>query len=744
MRRLIGSLVVMVFALTLMVGFAHANPASNLNDFTDTKDYWAAQVIAQSNALGIVRGYPGNVFKPRDPVIRVDMLIILIRSLGLEEQANAVNVETLNLQFPSDVNYGKGHISLAADRGIIDKTRISSMEFRKPATRLEVAVLTAIALKLPDDPTPLSFTDLGDIPAIYHGKIAALVNKGIMSGTPGNMFEPNRSVTRAEMTSLVGNMLTSGDVDPYPGRYQIAKIISLNPTQGTISAQAGTVTRTYTLASTYRTYRGGKLVSLTGLLPGENAVIVLNEDGKVGYLAYTTAAVRDGIVGTTDTFTGTIQALRLDAQVKLELKRTTGAIVTLPLGAGAKITQNGVTKDLTTLTGGQTVEVKVVNGLVTEIRLNPVTTPSLTSAKSYVVNKYLDYFTVHHDNGTNSQVDLTAGLSFIRNGVTTGYHALSRGTAIELVKSGTTVTAVKILDEPSKVFGRVTSVRSDRFTIKDDDGIELSYDFESNVSIRDEDNRRLEVDEIKVDDNVEAQLSSSGKISHIKVLTSAAELEGIVTYIRTTSSPRIRIELKNGTEKTYYIVSSVKVKRDSTTLDLEDVREGDLVELTLNRNDEVSEINIKTSTATSGTLTDLRLTSSTKRITVERSSSSRTTYDLASNVLVKRGSSTLDLNDLMIGSTVEVKVSSNKVTEIKVTGDQDITIEGEIRRVNTSSKWIEIRQSSGNEFRLYFESSPTIRDEDGSSIGIGDLRNGWEVKLQLRIGDIRRLDVIYS
>ncbi len=659
MRKLVGRLVMLMFILTLLVGAAQANPVSDLNDFTDTRDHWAVQSIAQSNALGIVQGPGGNVFRPSDPVTRVDLIIMLIRALGLENEANAVRVPDQNIQFPADVTYGKGHIVLAANRKIIDKNRILSTEFRKPATRLEVGYLTAQALDLADNPTPLNFLDTKDIHSLYHGKISAIVNKGIMRGLPGNTFEPNRSVTRAEMTTVISNMLSKGDINPYPGRYLIGRLLVLNPSDNTVSVQTSLGAKTYSLASTYVTYRDGKRVNLTGLSPGQNAVLVLDGAGKICYLAYTTDSIGD----TSTNYTGTIQALRIESgQIKMDLGLNTGSRITLGCSDNPKITQDGVSKNLSD-TIGLTARISVVNGLVTQIEL------------------------------TSGEIE---------------------GTVVNLRTTGTPRIRVELTN-----------------------GTEETYYIASNVTVK-RGSTTLDLDDVREGDLVELTLNRNDEVSELKIKTSG--LEGTVTYLRTSGTQRIRIELANGTECIYYIASNVTVKRGSTTLDLDGVREGDVVEFTLNRNDEVSELRIKTSAATSGTLSDLNL--SRNRITVERSSSSRTTYDLASNVSVKRGSTTIDLERLMIGAKVEVTVSGDRVTAIKVTDDQNVTIEGEIRSVDTSRERITIRQSSGNEFQLYFEASATIRDESGRSLAIRDLVNRWEVRLQLRDGNIRRLDVI--
>lgn len=347
MQKLVGTMMMLVFLLTLLVGVAHANPVSDLNDFTDTKDHWAVQSIAQCNALGIVKGPGGNVFKPRDPVTRVDLIIMLIRALGLEDEAIAVQVQNQNIQLPADVTYGKGHIILAANRGIIDRDRILIMEFRKPATRLEVGYLTAQALDLADNPTPLGFVDTEDIHSFYQGKISAIVNKGIMTGLPGNIFEPNRSVTRAEMTTVIGNMLSNGDINPYPGRYLIGKLLVLNSSDNTVIVQTSLGTKTYSLATDYVTYRDGKRVNLTGLSPGENAILVLDGAAKVCY-AYTTNSIRD----TSTSYTGTIQALRIEnAQIKMDLRLSTGSIITLGFSTNPRITQDGVSKNLSDTVG---------------------------------------------------------------------------------------------------------------------------------------------------------------------------------------------------------------------------------------------------------------------------------------------------------------------------------------------------------------------------------------------------------
>jgi hypothetical protein len=104
-----------------------------------------------------------------------------------------------------------------------------------------------------------------------------------------------------------------------------------------------------------------------------------------------------------------------------------------------------------------------------------------------------------------------------------------------------------------------------------------------------------------------------------------------------------------------------------------------------------------------------------------------------------RDGDSIDLEDIVIGSEADVEVEDDEIVTIEITEVEDITIEGEVVSVGVSSKKVKIEQSSGNQFTYYLEDGARLKDSDGNSIGLEDVEEGWDVKLELSDGKIHRL-----
>lgn len=742
-----------VAALVLVLSACGAAKAQEgFTEFKDTQGYWAAESIARANALGLVRGYPDGTFLPRNEVSRQELVVMVVRTLGLEDEAQRLDVNALRLTLPADVgSWAKGPVALAVHRGWISQAGLADVPFRAAATRLDVAVLVASALKLSGENALLTFADLQSIPADYRPFVAAVVREGVMAGVPGNRFEPWRGVVRAEMTALMAKMLDAGLVNPVPGRYFTAELVAADSRQVVLRTAAGT--RTYDLAALNLVYKGAAKVGVSGLRAGDRVRVVLDADNRCRFLAFTESEVSGapgtpgapGAPGTTATFLGTVEAVRPGTAVTLELRLDAGGTrtVSLPLRADARITRQGAALDLTALYRGAPVEVRVTAGQVTEIVMGAdERLPETGNIRAYVVNKYLDYFSVRYDNGTRGEVNLSPALAFFRGTAGADYGALSRGARVELIRPGTAVTGVRVLDEAKKVFGEVVTVGASEITVEDGDKHRVSFSFAAGVTVRDVDGKLLATADVKSGDQVELRLDAGGKVAAVTLDVAQDEKEGLVTFIRTATSPRITIEDSRGRSATYLMIDGVKVTRDGLARQLRDVAEGDRVWLVLDRHDEVIEIRILEKDAGRqyrGTVTALSL--ARDEITIERDGRS-TRYDLDRNVKAERDGRSLYIDEVLIGAEVELVLTGTRVTTVKVIDDRNILVEGEILRVDPDWERLTIEQTSGGVFRFFFESNAVLRDRGGSTLRLGDLHAGWEVRLDLRNGEIRRLDVL--
>ena len=56
--------------------------------FTDVpEDFWAFRSISLNSTLGIIKGYPGNMFKPEKGITRAELVALLLRTKGLSRES---------------------------------------------------------------------------------------------------------------------------------------------------------------------------------------------------------------------------------------------------------------------------------------------------------------------------------------------------------------------------------------------------------------------------------------------------------------------------------------------------------------------------------------------------------------------------------------------------------------------------------------------------------------------------------
>lgn len=657
-----------VFLFSCGVGVAVAD--DGFIEFRDTEGYWAAETIARTSALGLVRGYADGTFRPREQVTRQELVVMVVRTLGLEAEAEQVDAAALGYSQPDVGPWAEGAVVLATHKRWIS-SNLTEMNFRVPASRLDVAMIVARALDLSSDNALITFADLEQIPDSYRPYVAAVVREGIMGGVPGNLFEPWRGVTRAEMTSMITRILDAGLADPYPGRQFVAELRAAAGDAVDLRTIAGE--RTYYLADFHLIYRENQKVSLGSLRIGDNVRVVLDGGNKVRFLAHTSAAV-----------------------------------------AGTPSDEAG-----SDYTGGT------------------------SGSKAYVINTYRDLVSVRYDNGTQEMLDIYNSTRFYLGNRLTNYSAVDRGARVELVRSGSGVVEMRVLDEPYKIFGEVVRAPSYvTITVRDGDGQRVSLDFADRVTVRDADGYRLDVDDISRDDRVELQLDDDGLVDAVTLDSRQGDQDGVVTQIRTGYTPRITVEDNKGGEYSYFIRDDVLVTKDNETLRLRDVEEGDEVRLWLDRYDDVVEIEVlQKDIGREYWGTVIKLDLSKEELTIQRGT--RTVkYDLDRDVSVRRDGETLWLDEVLIGAEVELTVAGDRVISIEVTEDRNIWVEGKIVRIDEQRERLTIEQENGAVFWFDFASDAYLRDDDGSSMGIDDLRTGRKVELGLRDGEIRRLYLI--
>ncbi|WP_052410370.1 S-layer homology domain-containing protein [Paenibacillus durus] len=161
----------------------------------DIEGHWAAAYIEELAARGITGGYPDGTFRPNRTITRAEYASMLVKALDLKATGSS--------QF-GDMNHhwAAEAVLAAADHGIVSGYGGGQFRPDQSITRQEMVVMAVRAFGFTGG-TPLAFADSGSIAAWAQSSVAAAVQAGIVSGQPGNRFDPLHTATRAEAAAVL-------------------------------------------------------------------------------------------------------------------------------------------------------------------------------------------------------------------------------------------------------------------------------------------------------------------------------------------------------------------------------------------------------------------------------------------------------------------------------------------------------------------------------------------------------------
>ncbi len=627
-------------------------PASAAESFRDTGSHWSKQAVEKSYALGLMKGYPGDVFKPEDPVSRLEAIAIIVRAMGLEEEAKNLDWKNSGVKLPQGMSWGQGHLVLAAQKGLIHRDYVSLLLFNSPITRAEVATLAALALQdkltIKGDPQKLSFSDTAKISSVYQQYVADVTQNNIMQGLENNRFGPDEPMKRGQMAALMvktvqdrwftygAENIVTGPLGAVDGAAGILKITgdALRP----VDPKAVI-------------YKNSRPASLGDFRAGDTVLAITGDGGRVKYLESAEGAlnpvIRDGIYSDLE-LTGKIVDRIQTGNSALKIRDSSQVDHLYAMDTAVIITDAAGARDPSYLADGQYVTLKVKNNAIQSIRLLPS-----EEVEGEVTGVLSGYFTIKTPSGGSRVFSVRASdLRIVKGGSQIPYSDLKTGDVIKVISVSGEAREI-IFSEMVINTGqiRTVDVLYRMVAILDyDRNTRKEYEIEPYAPIK----RGIELvplDYLKQGDLVRARIGANGKITEITAASAGDQtLSGYVTDWRPGISPRIYVD------RTVFDVSrSVSVTRQGYNLYMEDIIIGSYVTLRLNRENIVTGIEIinDKNIAVEGTVTEVSY--STDRIRIEQSSGLSFSFQVDAGCYLRDivTSTTLSsLSDIRRGSNV--------------------------------------------------------------------------------------------
>jgi parallel beta-helix repeat protein len=191
-----------------------------LGTLTDIAGHWAQAQIEALVKRGVISGFPGNVFRPNDPVTRVQYASIISRAFNPSPKRPAIAFTDINSSY-----WGFPFIQTAVRGVFMSGYPEGNFIPDQQIPRVQVFVALSSGLGYGNgDPAVLSrYQDAGAIPFWAKGWVAAATQRRVVVNYPNlALFNPNQVATRGEVAAIVYQALVNaGQADPIPSPYVV-------------------------------------------------------------------------------------------------------------------------------------------------------------------------------------------------------------------------------------------------------------------------------------------------------------------------------------------------------------------------------------------------------------------------------------------------------------------------------------------------------------------------------------------
>ena len=168
-----------------VIGKQYAEPQGRIlmNPFKDVKtSAWYGSYVIDLYNDGIINGTSATTYAPNDTLTWAAALKLLLVSHGDLKAADATGAD-----------WSKNTIAKAAELGLV----AADLDGAKAISRLEFCQVAAKLNKLAESKTESKFTDCAD------GYVMALVDAKVIDGMTATTFEPDASLTRAQIAKII-------------------------------------------------------------------------------------------------------------------------------------------------------------------------------------------------------------------------------------------------------------------------------------------------------------------------------------------------------------------------------------------------------------------------------------------------------------------------------------------------------------------------------------------------------------
>ena len=174
----------------------------NAKMFNDTNNHWASGYIAFTSARGMFSGVGNDLFSPDTPMTRAMFAQVLANIEGVDLSI----YKTSRFIDVDDSAWYMTAVEWAVDKGIVNGVGDSQFNPEANVTREQMAVMLSNYIKYKQYLLPMgtmaAFNDESSISSWAFEAVKMIQSSGIVSGRPGNIYDPSGMATRAEVATI--------------------------------------------------------------------------------------------------------------------------------------------------------------------------------------------------------------------------------------------------------------------------------------------------------------------------------------------------------------------------------------------------------------------------------------------------------------------------------------------------------------------------------------------------------------
>jgi hypothetical protein len=677
------SLILLITALTV--------PAAAIS-FTDMTGHWAKEDVEYLATQGVVKGTSATTFSPDRKMTACEALLFCSRATGVDAGDKAKIAEDwadeMDALLPeSMVSWAGEEMAVCLETGIISETELMAMTtsgaIEKSISRENLSMYLVRAMQLAPLAESLtnysmSFADVDSISQSLKPYVYLLNMYGIVKGDQANRFNPQGSVTRAEMVTMLRRAI---DFMDERGIYaELPEYTTYDWTAGTIAAATtgsdGMVlltlnnelsgTRSVSLPANVKIYENNMETTTNALKAGQYARVNLNSKGVA-------TSVRLG--GGLTTYTGTVTNLEEDAIsinvnglskqfdidrfTEVQVGKLTGDRTLIDVQAGyssavCKVDEQGHLAALQ-LTGGTRAE----EGIITSVETSAVGTQTVQ---------------VSAFNGVSQRYTVPAGTGVTINGLAGTLSTANQGCYVSMrvyndgsnqVASVAVDTVTRYVQGTLRNFTYAKNINTATIQNASTGSLD-TYNIAAAAVVR-YNGESIALSSVQKGSYVTARLTG-GEITLLDTYPGSSTTQGVISSIHYGSPTTIDVTKGDETVVTFELdlTNLPVIYRGGQLSSIDRIKTGDAVVITINNN-VITRIDTTPQQANvTGTITRMTMESSGISITVLLSTGETATYTVAEGVSVTQDGNAVSIYDLKPEYTVAMVVSGEQVVSIEV------------------------------------------------------------------------------